>query len=261
LTYEEDNKHLKKNWLRYGLETLVVVNGVLIAFALNNWNEEEKNRKAELALLEKFKIDIQNNILEHKNDLANAQLSYISSLEVLKFIENGIHVENNSLDSFSTLNLYTPFFPNSSAFQAMKSGGMHLISNEKLRGDISFYYEVFADRLIFWQSSSVNYPPLILDEYIKKNFHVDVSYNLDSLLQLDLKNLEVLAELNSLYDGKEKKTYGPNDINLVLNDSEFKIVLLKSIKGATSLIRLHTNSIKRLEEILLQLEQEIEWLK
>ena len=35
-------KHLRKRWLRYGLETLIVVNGVLIAFALNNWNEGRK---------------------------------------------------------------------------------------------------------------------------------------------------------------------------------------------------------------------------
>jgi len=45
-------KHFKKNWYRYGFETLVVVVGVLIAFALNNWNENINDNE-----LRKFHIE------------------------------------------------------------------------------------------------------------------------------------------------------------------------------------------------------------
>lgn len=35
-------KHLKTDWFRYGFETLAVVVGILIAFALENRNEERQ---------------------------------------------------------------------------------------------------------------------------------------------------------------------------------------------------------------------------
>ena len=47
-------KHFKKNWYRYGLETLVVVIGVLVAFSLNNWNEGRKQKELEIVTLEEF---------------------------------------------------------------------------------------------------------------------------------------------------------------------------------------------------------------
>ena len=40
-------KHLKKNWIRHGFETLAVLLGVLAAFTLNSWYEGRKDRLLE----------------------------------------------------------------------------------------------------------------------------------------------------------------------------------------------------------------------
>ena len=50
-------KHIKNNWYRYGLETLVVIVGIHVAFTLNSWNEARKNRE-----LEKAHIEITSNL-------------------------------------------------------------------------------------------------------------------------------------------------------------------------------------------------------
>jgi len=42
-------KHLRSEWFRYGFETIAVIVGILVAFALDNWNEER---------LEKQRIDL-----------------------------------------------------------------------------------------------------------------------------------------------------------------------------------------------------------
>ena len=201
-------------------------------------------------------MDILQNIREHNNDLANARQSYKSSLKILNFIENGVYTEATT-PYFATINLYSPFFITGSTFQSLKSSGLDLISNDILRNDIASYYEVIGKRLDFWQMSQVNWPPLILETYLENNFFSQVDYNIDSLLQIDLDKTDNARVLNQLFDMKEREILQPVDVNYVLNDPKFKIILLRCIKNAASLNRLHLGGIKNLEEILPQIEKEI----
>ena len=51
LTIMKILKHLRSDWFRYGFETLAVVVGILIAFALDNWNEHRKEDNLEIQYL------------------------------------------------------------------------------------------------------------------------------------------------------------------------------------------------------------------
>ena len=44
-------KHLKSDWFRYGFETLAVIVGILIAFALESWNDAQQVKKEEHEIL------------------------------------------------------------------------------------------------------------------------------------------------------------------------------------------------------------------
>ena len=44
-------KHFKGNWVRHGFETLYVIVGILVAFSLNDWNENRKAQNTELSIL------------------------------------------------------------------------------------------------------------------------------------------------------------------------------------------------------------------
>jgi len=52
---------LKLKWAEYLLETIVIVIGILGAFALNNWNEDRNDRKKEYILLQQMKADFETN--------------------------------------------------------------------------------------------------------------------------------------------------------------------------------------------------------
>ena len=51
-------KHLRSNWFRYGFETLAVVVGILIGFALDNWNDQRKTVEAAEIYKQKIISDI-----------------------------------------------------------------------------------------------------------------------------------------------------------------------------------------------------------
>ena len=54
-------KHLKSDWFRYGFETVAVVIGILVAFALDNWNEERKLNKLENSTLYALNDEFESN--------------------------------------------------------------------------------------------------------------------------------------------------------------------------------------------------------
>jgi len=76
--------HFKTNWFNYGLDTLVVIVGVLIALALNNWNEQRKTK----AVLQTYLISI-------KEDLISDTLS-------IKRREDGMKLWELRLENYFT---------------------------------------------------------------------------------------------------------------------------------------------------------------
>ena len=63
-------KHLKSDWLRYGFETVAVVIGILVAFALDNWNEERKLNKLENSTLYALNDEFESNKISLQEYLA-----------------------------------------------------------------------------------------------------------------------------------------------------------------------------------------------
>ncbi len=59
-------KHLRSDWFRYGFETLAVVVGIMVAFALENWRDTQKVKKEEHEIL----VDLQNDLRDAKQQSA-----------------------------------------------------------------------------------------------------------------------------------------------------------------------------------------------
>ena len=130
-------KHLRSDWFRYGFETLAVVVGIMVAFALENWRDTQKVKKEEHEILV--------NLLNDLNDAK--QQSAISIHEEVKSKEFSIlalnHISNKDtlpLEFYTDSILYEVIWfvemdvPVINSYSDIKNTGKSsLITNEQIR--------------------------------------------------------------------------------------------------------------------------------
>jgi len=135
-------KHLKKNWIKYGFETFVVIVGILIAFALSNWNENRLQRNLEIKYLNRFVKDLKadstyytQRITNSENEIRNNRNIIIemykdqNNLEEVKELFNKMGWETKQLTT-----------QNVTYIEMTNAGHLDIISNQELKEAIIKYY-------------------------------------------------------------------------------------------------------------------------
>lgn len=141
--YESDDEHPCRPWRfrRYTFEFLSIFIAVISAFALNNWNENRRDRHAEHKLLS----EIQNGLVKEKEDIAINVYGHQAGLSACAFWNKIIRNEPVQQDSmfFRLLNLTRDFISiqNRAGYESLKSKGLELIRNDSLRVNIITFYE------------------------------------------------------------------------------------------------------------------------
>jgi len=84
-------KHLRSDWFRYGFETIAVVVGILIAFALESWGDTQQVNKEEQEILINMLSDLQ--------DARQQSSSYIDAeLQSRKYLITALKQEARAAD-------------------------------------------------------------------------------------------------------------------------------------------------------------------
>jgi hypothetical protein len=147
-------RHLKSDWYRYVLETLVVIVGILIAFSLNNWNEERKERLLEEQLKKNLYnelIDVlayNKEVLSSEFDIQIQHLNHLLSDEGREFnYEDFINQTGDywAVKKFSLITYvlsYTAFYdPNFKYYKsAVNDGSISILKDKEFVNDLEFIY-------------------------------------------------------------------------------------------------------------------------
>ena len=135
-----DNRFSK--YLIYAIgEIILVVIGILIALQVNNWNEKRINRSYEITLLgearEAMIADIES--LSRKLNYLTRIQRVIKTLAIMK---NDRTYPTDSLSYYlNQVHDYgTTLTVNTSAYEAIKSGGLDRITNSQIRNNLSRLY-------------------------------------------------------------------------------------------------------------------------
>lgn len=170
------SKQFKGNWIKHGFETLYVIVGILVAFSLEDWNENRKANNTEIYILNELisGLSADSSTFSFNNAKHNQA---IRSCEIILNALNGDEVYNDSLAfHFAAINYYTILGSNRGAYESLKSMGFETISNKSLRLQIIDIYERMYT--VFKANEKI-----LVDEIqeLKRNFY---PYHFDKFLVL-----------------------------------------------------------------------------
>ena len=170
IRYDLMEKNKTGKYFKYAIgEIVLVVIGILIALQINNWNENRKAEKKEHKLL----IELKDDLLETKNDL----LTDIEKIPQLLEVTNALY-KTILADQISDTNPFklpgsffrtTILFPKLSAHEAIRSEGITIISNDKLRKGITDFYQLQLNRVAWLEALLEEQNFKVLKPYLDTN--------------------------------------------------------------------------------------------
>ena len=209
-------------------EIILVVIGILIALSINNWNEEKNTKAEESKILSEIKATLETDIYTINANISDANKS-IESIQIIKKQIQLAKPTNDSLGyhfaqflEWSTSNI------NTGPYETLKTKGLDLISNDKLRNEIINYFEQLVKHNI---DQNVYLSNNYYLEYCSKLFNT-VGYmsedatGLNLLIPNDFKTLKRDVIFSNLLNTKE------DELNYK------KLVLSVAVKSVNDLIKM-----------------------
>ena len=221
-------------YFKYAIgEIVLVVIGILIALSINNWNNDKKDKQAELKYLNQIRKSLQENNLILKERIVNDE-------RTLKFgdqLQSHFKTKKELNDSIKRvlvvlLNDQMISF-NIAAFENLKNDGLSFISNDDLKFEIINIYDkelkyiqnIFANQFENYLSGVIN--PFFSDnfEFVSNEKYMSAEPNNYQDLLSNNKTTNIISMVNTMrsyaisnYSNTQKKI---NEIIIKL-DKEIK---------------------------------------
>lgn len=227
-----------KNWKRYSFEFISIFVAVISAFALNNWNDNRKDRIAETKIL----IEISNGLKKDLVDVEQNEFGHKQGIHAVQFFRNLLklnkEVSNDSLMN-NYLNLTRDFFSiqNTSGYETLKSKGLEIIENDSLRSRVIGLYET--------------------DYVILKKFEED--YYEAQFQENYFKELNELLAPNFIFDDENQLVGIQAPLEMAENKKKLFLTYLWKIEVNRSIIIGYYSHVKEnIHSLIIAIENELE---
>jgi len=234
--------HLKAKWYRYIIEIIVVIVGILIAFNLEQWSEDRKNKKVEIEILKDFKRNLSADLDDMRSNIWYHKTSIHCSEIILNLIKNDLPYHDSLDVCFSYTHTFTTFQGRLGPMEQLKNTSLSIVSNDTLRSEIiSMYDEV--------------YPRIRLVELVVERDYEELR-DFDKFY-FDAYDVERVSTNKSI----RAPVWGimrPLRFTELKTNPEYAALLRARISNQRGLLRLHYNpSEKALSNLLHQIDREI----
>jgi len=165
----DDNRPLK--YARYAIgEIILVVVGILIALGINNWKENQAEKKQQNIVLANLNLELKNN-LKNLNTAIEFSETYIKSSEYLLLSMNNLTTnkfKGEKLDSLLSKLSYSNWKRSNLNIKSIESAGsLNSVENNELKKLIYDWLSQIEDLIILEKRSDYAFQYHV--DYIKKN--------------------------------------------------------------------------------------------
>lgn len=221
-------------------EILLIVTGILFALYLNNLNSKKNNQNTEVKTLKEIKSNLVSSKFAFERTI-EAEKNYLNANELILFyLDNNLAYDTILDRSFVHYFWTISTNPVKGGYEFLKSKGVDLISNDSLRKNISFMFEsefaIIKNENEIWANN--------LQQNLSYPYHIELfrSYH----------------RINK--DSVEVQYAKPFDYESLLEDNKFKSINTEIIINRKWNIDSLESVIKKIEELILQIEEEVQRL-
>lgn len=241
----------KSQIFKYLVEILVIIFGIVGAFALDSWNQNRNNKILEQKVIQQIKEDLIVVLQDLKNDFIVHEIALKSHFRLDSVIKNRVTYADKMTFDFYWIKEDEYIFPNRTGYQTLESFGTNLLSNQELKSYISYVYNHDFPRIT---KGNNLYPDIneFLTPYYQQNFKTNVNP--------DLKYTLILAENYKITYPREIKLgkdvdlefigFTPLDFKKTVNDNEFQYLLSESKKYRIYKYKMYKNTVEHVEELI-----------
>jgi hypothetical protein len=226
-----------QNWKKYALEFFSIFVAVISAFALNNWNDQRKENRAEQKIL----LEIRNGLEKDVEDMQVNIMGHKAGIQSCKLWRDIILDKPVSQDSIQLkyIQLTRDFtsLQNISGYETLKSRGFELLDNDSLRTELISLYEYDYSTL---RELEENYEEM----QFQKNY---------------FKEINALISAYFLYDERGNLIGIDTPMNLSEKDQKFLMSYLMKIQINRNFILFYYQGVEdKVRKLKERIEKELE---
>lgn len=226
-------KLLRHPTFRYGIrEVTLIVIGILIALSINNWNEQRKIRRFERKILAEIKQALQHDIKYHIDGRIERYGDIRHATTCLRDHFSQNLPSHDSLNvHFNRLGWLVLFEPRTAPFETLRSKGVEIIHDDKLRLALLSLYDYSYPRME-WLLDAYN-------EWSKAHYE-----------PYAMEHFQFQDTTGTIYNGAQR----PVDYAALLQDHRFMNILLEKQRIAKEMESRMERLKRRIGEVIALIE-------
>jgi len=139
---KKSNKNITKKLGRYLTEILVIIIGITLSFALNEWNKSRNDHKAYKNHLENLTNDLEIDFKQMNSDIASVSRIQKSLMYALKYNPSNRDSIPRLSEAINETMSYINFLPNNNTYRMLNStGGLDVFRNKELVSELNKLYQ------------------------------------------------------------------------------------------------------------------------